>query len=105
MENKEKEPTLKEVIKDRCSGVDVKLNNMAIIKRKTTVMIIFIVGILVLIINTLIASYINKPKDENIEKEKIAKDSLEIVSNEIDVLFQSIYSDSTAFYFTIEEDK
>lgn len=105
MENKEKEPTLKEVIKDRCIEVDSKLNSMNIKKRKTIILLVFFIGISILIINIFITSYINKPKDENIEKEKIAKDSLEIVSNEIDALFQSIYSDSTAFYFTIEEDK
>lgn len=105
MENKEKEPTLKEVIKDRCIEVDSKLNSMNIKKRKTIILLVFFIGISILIINIFITSYINKPKEDVDNEEIVMQDSLEIISKEIDILFKSIYSDSTAFDFTIEEIK
>ena len=92
----EKKSTLKEVIRE--SGINEKLNSLTIAQRKKIIITNFVVGLIMLFGNILITSHIRKSKIKEAEL-KVKQDSLEILSNEIDLMFEQIKIDTTEFNY------
>lgn len=91
MENKEnKNPSLKDLIKEKCVGISERLNSLDTTKRKKIIIIFFVIGLIILFGNILITSSIHKTSSKEEIEIQATKDSLEMVVNEISLLIQTI---------------
>lgn len=100
--NDKKETSLSDAVRNRCNNYSNNLNQLSVEKRKRIVYGIFIIGLLILICNLFLSHYINKPhNNEETNYNAQLEDSLKMISDEIDEIYDKFGNDSISYDFTL----
>lgn len=100
--NKKETSLISDAVKNRCNNYSNNLNQLSVEKRKRIVYGVFIIGLLILICNLFLSHYINKPhNNEETNYNAQLEDSLKMISDEIDEIFDKFGNDSISYDFTL----